>query len=135
MFAEKGHDNTNWRVAELNTLLGWYKIPNLTKMSKQEKMMKWNNTHSGNVKPPEYNKLSDSDEIALLEASKTDNGIGDTAVGRLDMKWKIEFKQVARKMTDEEWTEIEAIWNLKRREASNATSPGINGIDGDEGAI
>ena len=51
------------------------------------------------------------------------------------MKRKKEFKQVARKLTDEEWTEMEAIWNLERHEASNATSPGINSIDGDEGAI
>ena len=81
LLAEKGRHNTNWTVAELNTLLGWYKIPNLTKMSKQEKMTKWNNICAGYVKPPEYNKWSDSDEIALLEASKTDIGIGDTAVG------------------------------------------------------
>ena len=71
-------------------------------MSKQEKMTKWNNICAGNVKPLEYNKWSDSDEIALLEASKTDIGIGDTAVGRLEMKRKKEFKQLARKMTDEE---------------------------------
>ena len=80
-------------------------------------------------------KVNDSDEIALLEASKTDIGIGDTAVGQLEMKRKKEFKQVARKLTDEEWTEMEAIRNLERHDASNATSPGINSIHGDEGAI
>ena len=38
---------------------------------------------------------------------------------------KQEFKQVARKMTDEEWTEMEAIQNLERHKAGNATSLGM----------
>ena len=81
LLEEKGCNYTNWTVADLNTLLGWYKITNLTKMSKQEKMTKWNTIRAGNIQPPEYDTWTDSDEIALLAASKADIGIGDTAVG------------------------------------------------------
>ena len=87
---------------DLNVLLGWYKIAKIADLSKDEKMEKWKKLRQDNVQPPAYDKWTDEDERKLIEASKEDLGIGDTAVGRLEAKRKRDFIQTSSKFTPEE---------------------------------
>ena len=79
-------------------------------MSKSDKVEKWREIHQNGSQPPEYDKWTDEKEQALLNASRTDLVIGDTALGRLKQKWKRDFTETARKFAQEEWDEMAAAW-------------------------
>jgi hypothetical protein len=61
--------------------------------------------------------------------------LGDTTVGQLEKKRKNEFKQVAGKLTDKEWAEMESVLNSNSNKAGNTSRPWINNTDGDEEEI
>lgn len=126
---KKGDDKLTG--TDLNVLLGWYKIAKIGDLSKDEKMEKWKKLRQDNVQPPAYDKWTDEDERKLIEASKEDLGIGDTAVGRLEAKRKRDFIQTASKFTPEEWTEI-----MAQRNADNiSTIPASNTVNGTKDSL
>ena len=136
LLQEKGsNNNPQWTGADLNTLLGWYKIPSLSKMSKQEKMTKWNQIRADNIQPPLYDEWTDIDKTALLDASRTDIELGDTAVGQLERQRMEDFKQISPKFTAEQWAEMETVRSHNSSRNGDSTTLGINNGDGDEGAI
>ena len=136
LLQEKGsNDNPKWTGADLNTLLGWYKIPNLTKMSKKEKMTKWNQICADNIQPLVYDEWTDIDETALLEASRTDIEMGDTAVGRLERQRMEDFKRISPKFTSKQWAEMETVRSHNSSGNGDSTTLGVNNGDGDEGAV
>ena len=80
---KRGHESTTFTVAELNTLLGWYNIPKLNNMNKEEKLEKWKEICSDGKQPPKFDKWTDNDENALKEASKeTETGYEGTNIYR-----------------------------------------------------
>ena len=117
--ARANGDDTCWKVAELDALLAWYKVPNTNKLDKAKKIEKWKNICEKNLRPPLYEAWTDEDENALMEASREDLNIGDTALGRLEKKRKQEFIQSARSLTEEEWSDLTAA-----RSMENATRTG-----------
>ena len=53
-----------------------------------------------------YAKWTDDDERELLEASKTEITLNDTALGRVQQRKKMEFMQAVPTLTLEEWAEL-----------------------------
>ena len=107
ILSSKGNiDVKKYTVKELESLLTWYNVKKLNSMSKEEKVRKWLEIKEKGSNPPIYERWTDDDEIALVEASRTDLEIGDTAVGRLEEKRKRDLMQAARHLSAEEWAEI-----------------------------
>ena len=102
----KGSDCTRWNKTELDAVLAWYNPPRRTKMSPEEKVQAWMNIQSKGAAPPTCERWSDDDERALLEASKKEITVCDTALGRAQSRKKNELKQSALTMTDDEWAEV-----------------------------
>jgi hypothetical protein len=105
--AKRGNDSGKFNALELNTLLGWYNIPKLKDMSKEEKLEKWLEICKDGKQPPMYEKWTDEDENALQEASREDIDIGNTALGRLEAQRKKEFRLISKKFTQTEWAKME----------------------------
>ena len=120
--------NNNWTVGELNSVLSWHKVTKLDKMSKDDKLQKWEDICRRGLQPQAVDKWTDDDENALKEASRTDLVIGDTALGRLQDKKRNEFLETARKFTPEEWAEIIAA----RSSADTATTLTSDANEGNE---
>jgi hypothetical protein len=114
--AKRGNDSGKFNASELNTLLGWYNIPKLKDMSKEEKLEKWLEICKDQKQPPMYEKWTDEDENALKEASREDIDTGDTALGRLEAQRKKEFRLISKKFTQTEWAKMN-----DGREADSAT--------------
>ncbi len=55
-------------------------------MSKESKSKAWDEIWDPGKPPPTYEQWTDDDERELLEASKTNNTVDDTALGRVQMK-------------------------------------------------
>ena len=102
----KGSDCTSWNKTELDAVLAWYNPPRRTKMTPEEKIQAWITIQTKGMAPPTCERWSDDDERALLEASKTEITVGDTALGRAQARKKNELKQSALSMTDDEWAEV-----------------------------
>jgi len=96
-------------VKVLNVLLAWHCVKKVGEMCREEEVKKWVEIHDSESQPPPFNRWSDEDEAELINASKTDLGICDTAVGRLEKKRVSDLKQAAIKMSDEEWAEIKRL--------------------------
>ena len=99
-------DCTRWNKAELDAVLAWYNPPRRTKLTQEEKMQAWINIQTKGIAPPTCERWSDDNERELLEASKTEITVGDTALGRAQARKKNELKLSALAMTDDEWAEV-----------------------------
>ena len=102
----KGVDCTSWNKTELDAVLAWYNPPRRTKMTQEEKKQAWINIQTKGIAPPTCERWSDDDERELLEASKTEIAVGDTALGRAQARKKNELRLSALTMTDDEWAEV-----------------------------
>jgi hypothetical protein len=60
----------------------------------------------------------------LLEASKENLTLDDTAVGRAKQRKKIEFQQAIRTMTRDEWTDAASVWDSVES-TCNSTADGM----------
>ena len=90
-------------VKELDILLAWHNVKKISNMWRDDKVKKWNEIQLKGIEPPAVKHWTDKDEMELINASRTDLEIGDTAVGRLEKKQIKDFKQWAKKMSTEEW--------------------------------
>ena len=102
----KGLDCTSWNKTELDAVLAWYNPPRRTKMTQEEKKQAWINIQTKGIAPPTCERWSDDDERELLEASKTELVVGDTALGQAQARKKNELRLSALTMTDDEWAEV-----------------------------
>ena len=79
-----------------------------------------------------YAKWTDDDERELLEASKTEITLNDTALGRVQQRKKTEFMQAVPTLTREEWADV----MLQREIAESALDSSDNGMgEGASGAV
>jgi len=114
----KGDDITNYLVLDLDALLAWYQVPK-NNMLRKDKEQNWESIRT--QPPPLFEQWTDAEEKKLMEASRTDIDIGDTALGRLEEKRKKELVQAATKMTDAEWNKLLAAQNLSSLAVSSMT--------------
>ncbi len=70
-----------------------------------EKLKAWQDIHAQGKQPAAFERWTDKDERKLLEASRVDINVGDTALGRMQKRKMNDFKQAAKMMTQEEWEE------------------------------
>jgi hypothetical protein len=127
----KGNDSSRWLVADLDAVLTWYGVAKLGTLGKVEKLEKWASIQENNGQPKEFERWTDGDEAALIEASREDIELGDTALGRLQKKKKADFVKTARKFTDEEWAEMTAA----RSTENQSTMTIETGTTDSEGAL
>ncbi len=106
VLATKGVDCARWNKAELDAILAWYNPPRRTKLTQEEKMQAWINIQTKGIAPPTCERWSDDNERELLEASKMEITVGDTALGRAQARKKNELKLSALTMADNEWAEV-----------------------------
>ena len=109
-------DVSQLTVKELDILLAWHNVKKISNMCRDDKVKKWNAIQQKGIEPPAVKHWTDEDEMELIDASRTDLEIGDTAVGRLEKKRMKDFIQLAKKMSTEEWEEIE---NARREDDTN----------------
>ena len=64
--------------------------------------------------PPTCERWSDEDERELLEASKAEIAVSDTALGRAKARKEKEIERAALTMTDEKWEQIVARRNEQK---------------------
>jgi hypothetical protein len=76
------------------------------------------------VEPPMYAKWTNDDERELLEASKMEITLNDTALGRVQQQKKSEFMQAIQTLTWEEWADV----MLKREIAESSLNSSDNGM-------
>jgi len=121
----KGADGSNWNVADLDAVLAWYNHPNRNKLTnKEDKMRAWADIQEKRKQPPTYGRWTDDEERELLEASKENLTLDDTAVGRAKQRKKIEFQQAIRTMTRDEWTDAASVWDSVES-TCNSTADGM----------
>ena len=101
--------------------------PRLT--SKESKLKAWDEIRDRGKPPPTYERWTDDDERELLEASKTNITVDDTALGRVQMKKKQDFDTRIQTMTKAEWEAAVA----KRESIDSATTLGAIGVS--DGAV
>ena len=106
----KGTDCTSWTRTDFDAVLAWYNPPKRTKLTtNEEKARVWNEILTKNKVPPAYERWTDDDERALLEASKDEIALGDTALGRVQRRKQNEVRRSIMNMTDAEWAEAVAL--------------------------
>ena len=128
----KGVDGASWTVADVDAVLAWYNHPQRNKLSKESKLKAWDAIRDRGKPPPTYERWSDDDEKELLEASKTDITVDDTALGRAQMKKKLDFEQAIGTMTKEE---LEAALAAKESMDSTMTLGAIGVSNGAVGEV
>ena len=106
----KGTDCTSWTRTDFDAVLAWYNPPKRTKLTtNEEKARVWNEILTKNKVPPAYERWTDDDERALLEASKDEIALGDTALGQVQRRKQNEVRRSIMNMTDAEWAEAVAL--------------------------
>jgi DUF438 domain-containing protein len=126
----KGGDGTGWNVEDVNAVLAWYNHPQRNKLtSKESKLKAWDEIRDRGKPPPTYERWTDDDERELLEASKTNITVDDTALGRARKKKELDLAQAIRMMTKEE---LEAALAAKES-IDNATTLGAIAVS--DGAV
>ena len=126
----KGLDCSRWNKTELDAVLAWYNPPKRTKLTtREEKEAAWNAIQSKGTTPPVCERWTDDEEKELLEASKEDISLGDTALGRVQMRKQKEVRRSIMNMTDAEWAEAVAA-----RESAQSLSEDIT-VDGEVDAV
>jgi hypothetical protein len=102
----KGVDT--FTATQLDPLLKWYGIKNLSKRSVPWKKSKWNEILQTCEEPPPYEKWTDADEEELLKKSQPFS-LQDTALGRHEELIARQFKSgVMPKMNKEERAQLRA---------------------------
>lgn len=110
----KGTDCACWNKMEMDAVMAWYNPPRRTKMTTEEKMQAWRDIQARGTAPPTCERWSDEDERELLEASKTEIAVSDTALGRAKARKEKELELAALTMTDEKWEQIVARRNEQK---------------------
>ncbi len=101
----KGVDGSNWNSMDFVAVLTWYNHPKRNELTnKEEKMLAWNKMRAKGLKEPAVCvHWTDEEERMLLNASKENIELGDTALGRVKKRKMNECKQALRDMSDEEF--------------------------------
>ena len=101
----KGVDGSNWNSTDFDAVLTWYNHPKCNELTnKEEKMLAWNKMRAKGLKEPAVCvHWTDEEERMLLNASKENIELGDTALGRVKKRKMNECKQALRDMSDEEF--------------------------------
>ena len=121
----KGNDCTSWTKADFDAVLAWYNPPKRTQLTNnEEKARVWNGILTSNKVPPVYDRWTDDDERALLEASKDEITVGDTALGRMQRRKQNEVRGSIMNMTDAEWEEVIAARESSRDLSEDTTDNG-----------
>ncbi len=100
-------------MKDVEDLLAWHKVKNVSKMTKEAKYEAWEKIAQKGTMPPKCDPWTDEDERHLLEASRMDLDVADTALGHLQARKKMDFVQTALKFTQEEWDAMCASRNIK----------------------
>lgn len=105
----KGNDCTSWTRTDFDAVLAWYNPPKRTQLTtNEEKARVWNDILTKNKAPPVYERWTDDDERALLEASKDEIAVSDTTLGWVQRRKRNEVRRSIMNMTDAEWAEAVA---------------------------
>jgi hypothetical protein len=106
----KGVDGIKWNVTDFDAVLTWYNHPKRsTFTNKEEKMNGWNELRAKGLKEPAAcAPWTDEEERMLLDASKENIELGDTALGRVKRRKMSECKQALCDMSEEEFQELMA---------------------------
>ncbi|KAL3771166.1 hypothetical protein ACHAWU_004789 [Discostella pseudostelligera] len=133
VLSTKGAEGNGWSVPDVDAVLAWYDVPQRNKLTtKEAKMRAWAKIRQEGKEPPMYAKWTDDDERELLEASKTEITLNDTALGRVQQRKKTEFMQAVPTLTREEWADV----MLQREIAESALDSSDNGMgEGASGAV
>ena len=104
MLATKGDNSTGWNGEDVNAVLAWYNHPQRNKLtSKESKLKVWDELRALGKSPPTCERWTDDDEMELIEASKANITVNDTALGRAQMKRKHYFESRIETMSKAEW--------------------------------
>ncbi|KAL3760365.1 LOW QUALITY PROTEIN: hypothetical protein ACHAWU_000340 [Discostella pseudostelligera] len=98
--------NANFTVAELNDLLRWYKVPNLTTKafsSKETKLKKWAELQDAKEQPPACEVWTEEDELELAQLTSQTITMADTSLARFTTIKQKEFEIASVTFTDEQW--------------------------------
>ena len=121
----KGNDCTSWTKADFDAVLAWYNPPKRTQLTNnEEKARVWNGILTSNKVATVYDRWTDDDERALLEASKDEIAVGDTALGRMQRRKQNEVRRSIMNMTDAEWEEVIAARESSRDLSEDTTDNG-----------
>jgi len=133
VLSTKGVEGNGWSVSDVDAVLAWYDFPHGNKLTnKDAKMSAWAKIRQEGKEPPIFETWTDDDEMKLLEASKTEITLDDTALGRVQQKRKSNFMTAIQTMTKEEWAEVKS----QREIAESALNLSDNGVsDGTSGAV
>jgi hypothetical protein len=129
----KGDAGTGWNVEDVNAVLAWYNHPQRNKLtSKESKLKAWDELRAWGKSPPTYERWTDDDEMKLLEASKANITVDDTALGRAQMKRKHDFDSRIETMSKAEWeaavAKRESIDSATNFDANNASDGAVGWV-------
>ena len=128
MLDTKGSDCKGWNKTDLDAVLAWYNPPKRTQLStREEKEQAWIKIQTKDGKPPICERWTDDDEQELLEASKVDIAVGDTALGRMQKRKSKEAQQSIITMADDELTEALAAREMANNISLDTTQDGAEG--------
>ena len=133
VLSTKGVEGNGWSVPDVDAVLAWYDVPQQNKLTtKEAKMRAWAKIWQEDKEPPMYATWTGDDERELLEASKMEITLNDTALGRVQQRKKSEFMQAIQTMTREEWADV-----MSQREIAERTlNSSDNGMgEGASGAV
>jgi hypothetical protein len=104
----KGIDGNRWNVADFDAVLSWYNHPKRSSFTnKEEKLNGWKELQAKGLKEPAACvPWTDEEERMLLDASKENIELGDTALGRVKRRKMSECKQALRDMSEEEFQDL-----------------------------
>jgi hypothetical protein len=104
----KGIDGNRWNVADFDAVLSWYNHPKRSSFTnKEEKLNGWKELQAKGFKEPEACvPWTDEEERMLLDASKENIELGDTALGRVKWRKMSECKQALRDMSEDEFQDL-----------------------------
>jgi hypothetical protein len=104
----KGIDGNRWNVADFDAVLSWYNHPKQSSFTnKEEKLNGWKELQAKGLKEPAACvPWTDEEEWMLLDASKENIELGDTALGRVKRRKMSECKQALRDMSEEEFQDL-----------------------------
>jgi hypothetical protein len=104
----KGIDGNRWNVADFDAVLSWYNHPKRSSFTnKEEKLNGWKELQAKGLKEPAACvPWTDEEEWMLLDASKENIELGDTALGQVKRRKMSECKQALRDMSEEEFQDL-----------------------------
>jgi hypothetical protein len=76
-------EGSKLRVKDVEDLLAWHKVKNVSKMMKEAKYEAWEKIAQKGTVPPKCDPWTDEDERQLLEANRMDLDATNTALGCL----------------------------------------------------